>query len=70
MQAPEWFPMSQSLSLQYALHSHLVDTAFDTALSSVAALLVFFGMPAMDMILGTDSRTPAQVFLRYPIFFA
>ena len=55
--------MSQSLSMQYALHSRLIDTAFDTALATVAALLVFFGLPAMDMILGIDSRTPAQVSL-------
>lgn len=52
--------MSQSLSLQYEQHLQLVNTGFDTALAALAALLVFFGMPAMDMILGTDSRTAAQ----------
>ena len=56
--------MSQSLSMQYALHTNLIDTAFDTALATVAALLVFFGLPAMDMILGIDSRTPAQVLVK------
>lgn len=68
LQAPDWFPMSQSLSMQYALHSRLIDTAFDTALATVAALLVFLGLPAMDMILGTDSRTPAQVQGRDVVF--
>ena len=61
LQAPDWFPMSQSLSAQYAQHTELINTGLDTALASVAAVLVFFGLPAMDMILGTDSRTPAQV---------
>lgn len=61
MQAPDWFPMSQSLATQYAAYTHVIDTGFDTILATVAAVLVFFGMPAMDMVLGTDSRTPDQV---------
>lgn len=54
--------MSQSLATQYAAYTHVIDTGFDTILATVAAVLVFFGMPAMDMVLGTDSRTPDQVF--------
>ena len=66
LQAPDWFPMAQSLGTQYSLYAQVFDTGFDTLLASMSALLVFFGLPAMDMILGIDSRTPAQVSLPLP----
>jgi len=58
---PGWFPMAQTLSTQYAKHTALADTALDTLLATLAALLVFVGMPALDLILGEDPKTPAQV---------
>lgn len=66
MQAPEWFPMAQSLRAEYDLYTDFFNTGFDTALACISALLVFFGLPAMDMILGADSRTPAQASLHNP----
>jgi len=53
--------MAQTLSTQYAKHTALADTALDTLLATLAALLVFVGMPALDLILGEDPKTPAQV---------
>jgi len=63
VQAPEWFPMAQTLSAQYTKHLVLADTAFDTLLATLAALLIFLGLPAMDLVLGQDPKNPAQVHL-------
>ena len=53
--------MSHFLSDQYAQHTFLADTAFDILLSTLAALLVFVGMPFLDLVLGMDPKEPAQV---------
>ena len=53
--------MSHFLSDQYAQHTFLADMAFDTLLSTLAALLVFVGMPFLDLVLGMDPKEPAQV---------
>jgi hypothetical protein len=57
--------MAQTLSAQYTKHMVLADTALDTLLATAAALLVFLGLPAMDLVLGQDPKTPAQVHIHY-----
>ena len=60
MQAPDWFPMAHTLSAFYAQRPQLCNVAFDTLLSTLCTLLIFIGLPAMDLILGMDPKDPAQ----------
>lgn len=61
MQAPDWFPMAQTLSALYTEEPGLCNIAFHTLLSTLCALLVFIGAPALDLLLGSDPKTPDQV---------
>ena len=59
-QAPDWFPMAHTLSAFYAQRPQLCNVAFDTLLSTLCTLLIFIGLPAMDLILGMDPKDPTQ----------
>lgn len=53
--------MALSLQAGYSQNPQIWDVAFDTLLSTLCALFVFIGLPAMDLILGMDPKGPQQV---------
>ena len=61
MQVPRWLPILSELQYHYGKHTYFANVAIDTLAALIAALLVFAGLPAMDLILGQDPGTGQEV---------
>lgn len=53
--------MAQTLQDFYAQNAGLLDVGFDSILACLSTLMIFLGLPAMDLILGLDPKQPSQV---------
>ena len=63
MQIPDWLPVASELQYHYGQHAQLANVAVDTLAASLGILLIFFGLPALDLILGQDPGTGDVVSL-------